>query len=188
MRSCRSVSAAIHQRMSPMSVRRAKVMTGAASGLRLVASYVGSSPSASASAGIGSASSSVKSGRPPGSGSASAASTSGPYAPLSRRSRTRLRTSAMTASMSIGRSFISASPQLVRGRAGQSLFRRGTHSKRHHPNILPLLELPAVRQARDPDLAGPADDAEVEALFVVVVIAVLRVDDPDVHVVRAGQE
>src|SRR5438132_11956587 len=62
------------------------------------------------------------------------------------------------------------------------------HSKRHHPNILPLLELPAVRQARDPDLAGPADDAEVEALLEVVVVAVLRVDDPDVHVVRPGQE
>src|SRR5438309_9886496 len=52
----------------------------------------------------------------------------------------------------------------------------------------PLLELPAVRQARDPDLAGAADDAEVEALLEVVVVAVLRVDDPDVHVVRAREE
>src|SRR5439155_795187 len=61
-------------------------------------------------------------------------------------------------------------------------------SKRHHPNILPLLELPAVRQARDADLARPADDAEVEPLLKVIVVAVLRVDDPDVHVVRPGQE
>src|SRR5438093_7964376 len=54
--------------------------------------------------------------------------------------------------------------------------------------LSPLLELPAVRQARDPDFAGPADDAGVEPLLVVVVVAVLRVDDPDVHVVRARQE
>src|SRR5439155_22097399 len=61
-------------------------------------------------------------------------------------------------------------------------------SKRHHPNILPLLELPAVRQARVPYLVGPADDARDEALLEVVVVAVVRVDDPDVHVVRPGQQ
>src|SRR5438445_11539725 len=54
--------------------------------------------------------------------------------------------------------------------------------------LSPLLELPAVRQRRDADLARAADDAEVEPLLEVVVVAVLRVDDPDVHVVRPGQE
>src|SRR3989442_14809078 len=49
-------------------------------------------------------------------------------------------------------------------------------------------DLPAVREARDADLGRAADDAEVEPLLVVVVVAVLRVDDPDVDVVSAGQE
>src|SRR2546428_6633041 len=45
-----------------------------------------------------------------------------------------------------------------------------------------------MRQPRDAALARAADHAEVEPLFEVVVVAVLRVEDPDVHVVRPGQE
>src|SRR3989441_9299772 len=51
-----------------------------------------------------------------------------------------------------------------------------------------LPDLPGGRGARDAALARAADDAEVEPLLVVVVVAALRVDDPDVDVVSAGQE
>src|SRR5437867_8384635 len=43
-------------------------------------------------------------------------------------------------------------------------------------------------EARDADFARPADHAELQALLVIVVVAVLRVDDPDVHVERPGQK
>src|SRR6266481_4503894 len=50
-----------------------------------------------------------------------------------------------------------------------------------------LLELPAVGEARDADLARRADDAEVERLLVIVVVPVGAVRSGNVHVVRAGQ-
>src|SRR5437867_2656245 len=51
-----------------------------------------------------------------------------------------------------------------------------------------LLELPAVREARDADLPRRPDDAEVERLLVIVVVPVGAVGRRDVDVVRAGQE
>src|ERR1700716_3667933 len=49
-------------------------------------------------------------------------------------------------------------------------------------------KLPAVREARDADLPRGPDDPELQPLLVVVVYAVLRVDDPDVHVEGSRQE
>src|SRR6266550_4015996 len=51
-----------------------------------------------------------------------------------------------------------------------------------------VAELPAMRQSRDADLARMADDPELQALLQVVVVAVLRIDDPNVHVEGARQE
>src|SRR5258706_1744784 len=51
-----------------------------------------------------------------------------------------------------------------------------------------LLELPAVREARESSLAGRSDDAEVQRLLAVVVVPVRSVGRGDVDVVRAGQE
>src|SRR5438132_8396271 len=45
-----------------------------------------------------------------------------------------------------------------------------------------------MRQARNADLTRRADHPELQALLVVVVDPVLRVDDPDVHVERSRQE
>src|SRR6185503_989958 len=51
-----------------------------------------------------------------------------------------------------------------------------------------LLELPAVREAREAGLARGADDPEVQRLLPIVVVAVGSVCRGDVHVVRAGQQ
>src|SRR6266513_158333 len=55
-------------------------------------------------------------------------------------------------------------------------------------DIVNSSELPTVRQPRHADLARRADDAELQTLLVVVVDAVLGIDDPDVDVERAGQQ
>src|SRR5207244_10591957 len=51
-----------------------------------------------------------------------------------------------------------------------------------------LAELPAMRQARDAHLTRASDHAELQALLVLVVVAVLWVDDADVHVEGAGEQ
>src|SRR6266513_2433240 len=55
-------------------------------------------------------------------------------------------------------------------------------------DIVNSSELPTMRQPRHADLARRADDAELQALLVIVVHPVLGIDDPDVDVERAGQQ
>src|SRR6266542_1151549 len=45
-----------------------------------------------------------------------------------------------------------------------------------------------MRETRHADLARAADHPEVQTLLHIVVIAILRIDDPDIDVIRAGEQ